>query len=167
MKHFGIQRIISGGQTGADRGGLDAAIALGIPHDGYCPRGRKAEDGPLSDRYNLKDSTSADYLQRTEWNARDSDGTVIFSVSPTLSGGSLKTQVFASKHKKPCMHIHAGLYQPGCALSRFVIAHNIKSLNVAGPRGSKEPGVYDFVFATLDAAFFPVSNSLLSGPDEG
>ncbi|MCH7226767.1 YpsA SLOG family protein [Haloferula sp. A504] len=69
-----IERIVSGGQTGADRAGLDAAIAAGLPHGGWCPRGRKAEDGPLPKRYLLTETKSASYLTRTEWNARDSDG---------------------------------------------------------------------------------------------
>lgn len=115
----------------------------------------------------MAESTSGDYLQRTEWNARDSDGTVIFSLSPTLTGGSLKTQVFATKHKKPCAHIHLGMYIPEASLLRFIEAHSIKALNIAGPRASKEPKIYDFVFKILDAAFFPQSRSLLSGPDEG
>jgi len=162
-----IQALISGGQTGADRAALDWAIFRRIPRSGWCPKGRKAEDGTLDTRYNLKESPSANYLQRTEWNARDSDGTVIFSIAPMLTGGSLKTQVFATKHKKPCAHIHAGLYAPEAALLRFIAAHGIKSLNVAGPRGSKEPGVYDFVIRVLDGAFFPQSTSILAGPDEG
>jgi len=162
-----IAKIISGGQTGADRAALDWAIFRKVPHAGWCPNGRKDEDGPIPECYKLKESTSSDFLQQIEWNARDSDGTVIFSIESALTGGSLKTQVFASKHKKPCVHIHQGLYHPESALSRFVIAHKIKSLNVAGPMGSKEPSVYDFVFATLDAVFFPVTDSVLGEPDEG
>ena len=162
-----IEKIVSGGQTGADRAALDWAISRSIPHGGWCPKGRKAEDGTLDARYNLKESPSANYLQRTEWNARDSDGTVIFSLAPVLTGGSLKTQVFAAKHRKPHAHIHAGMYAPEAALLRFIAAHGIKSLNVAGPRGSKEPGVYDFVIRVLDGAFFPPSTSILAGPDEG
>ena len=156
-----IERIVSGGQTGADRAALDWAISRGIPHSGWCPKGRKAEDCQLDARYNLKETPSASYLQRTEWNARDSDGTVIFSLASVLTGGSLKTQEFAAKHKKPCAHIHAGMPQPESALRRFVEAHGIKSLNVAGPRGSKEPGVYAFVFRVLDkACSFPSDAAL-------
>lgn len=148
-----IETIVSGGQTGADRAALDWAISRHIPHGGWCPKGRKAEDGALDARYNLKETPSASYLQRTEWNARDSDGTVIFSFTPVLTGGSLKTQVFAAKHKKPHAHIHAGMPHPEAALLRFIEAHSIKSLNVAGPRASKEPRVYDFVLQALEAAF--------------
>ena len=162
-----IEKIVSGGQTGADRAALDFAISRHIPHGGWCPKGRKAEDGALDARYNLKESPSASYLQRTEWNARDSDGTVVFSLAPVLTGGSLKTQAFAAKHKKPCAHIHPGMYAPEAAILRFIEAHKIKAFNVAGPRGSKEPGVYDLVMRMLDRAFFPTPRAVLTGADEG
>src|SRR5215469_17702424 len=84
--------IISGGQTGADRAVLDWAIDRGIPHGGWCPRGRRAEDAPLESRYGLKETPSEDYAQRTKWNVRDSDGTVIFSLKPQLIGGSELTR---------------------------------------------------------------------------
>ena len=75
-----IEKIISGGQTGADCAALDFAIEHGIPHGGWCPGGRLAEDGPIDARYQLKETPSANYTQRTEWNVRDSDGTVVFSI---------------------------------------------------------------------------------------
>jgi predicted Rossmann-fold nucleotide-binding protein len=81
-------KIISGGQTGADRAALDFAIKHGMPHGGWCPQGRIAEDGPIDAKYQLHETPSADYVQRTEWNVRDSDGTVIFSVGKELSGCS-------------------------------------------------------------------------------
>jgi hypothetical protein len=81
-------RIVSGGQTGADRAALDWAINAGLEHGGWCPKGRKAEDGVIRPQYVLKESSSANYVQRTEWNVRDSDGTVIFSLAEHLSGGS-------------------------------------------------------------------------------
>ena len=83
-----IPKIISGGQTGADRAALDWALSRKLPCGGWCPKGRKAEDGIIPKTYPLRESTSTSYLQRTEWNVRDSDGTVLFSVSPTLTGGS-------------------------------------------------------------------------------
>jgi hypothetical protein len=73
--------IISGGQTGADRAGLDWTIKHGIPHDGWCPKGRKAEDGPIDAKYQLQATPGSVYLRRTKWNVRDSDGTVIFSIA--------------------------------------------------------------------------------------
>jgi hypothetical protein len=101
-------KIVSGGQTGADRAGLDWAIKNGIEHGGWCPKGRRAEDGPLHSRYVLKETPSSDYLQRTEWNVRDSDGTVLFSLAERLSGGSLKTLEFTMKHRKPLL-VHGEL----------------------------------------------------------
>ncbi|MEI6194442.1 MAG: putative molybdenum carrier protein [Verrucomicrobiota bacterium] len=74
--------IISGGQTGDNRAALDWAIASGIPHEGWCPKGPRAEDGPLTTRYLLKETLSANYLHRTEWNVRNSQATVIFTSRP-------------------------------------------------------------------------------------
>ena len=143
----GIEKIISGAQSGADRAGLDFAIEHHVPHGGWCPQGRKAEDGPIDPRYNLQETPSSNYLQRTEWNVRDSDGTVVFSIAPILTGGSQKTIELAHKHHKPVIHIakKGGSGLPAQALLRFILVHNIKVLNVAGPRASKEPDVYGFV----------------------
>ena len=88
-------KIISGGQTGADRAALDWAMANNIPHGGWCPLGRLAEDGKIDAQYNLLETPKADYLQRTEWNVRDSDATVIISLAPQLTGGSLATAELA------------------------------------------------------------------------
>ena len=96
-----LQKIISGGQTGVDRAALDFALARGIPHGGWCPKHRRAEDGPIDGRYQLKETPSANYVQRTEWNARDSDGTVVFSIGAILTGGSKKTVELARKHRRP------------------------------------------------------------------
>jgi predicted Rossmann fold nucleotide-binding protein DprA/Smf involved in DNA uptake len=97
-------KIISGGQTGADRAGLDVAIARGIPHGGWCPKGRKSEDGSLHARYLLSETPSANYLVRTERNAAESDATVIFTAG-ALSGGSKRTAEFAKKHGRPFLHL--------------------------------------------------------------
>jgi Circularly permutated YpsA SLOG family len=143
----GIEKVVSGGQTGADRAALDFAIEHGIPHGGWCPAGRKAEDGTIDPRYQLKETPSSNYVQRTEWNARDSDGTVVFSVAPVLTGGSKKTVELAEKHGKPIIHIarDGGPALPEQALLRFIQEHKIRVLNVAGPRASKEPEVHSSV----------------------
>jgi len=94
-------KIISDAQTGADRAALDWAIQNQVDHGGWCPKGRKAEDGPIDLLYQLKETPRADYLQRTEWNVRDSHGTVIFTLSEELTGGSKRTAEFAEKHQKP------------------------------------------------------------------
>lgn len=99
-----MAKIVSGGQTGADRGGLDAAIYCNMPYGGWCPKGRKAEDGVIPDKYHLQEHASADYLARTEANVVDSDATVIFTMG-VLEGGSKKTAQFAKKHNKPCLHV--------------------------------------------------------------
>ncbi|MCC6355238.1 MAG: putative molybdenum carrier protein [Verrucomicrobiae bacterium] len=97
-----IEKIVSGGQTGADRAALDAAIALGIPHGGWCPKGRRAEDGRIPGRYRLAETPGANYLQRTEWNVRDSDGTVLFTLGKAATGGSRKTIEIARRLGGPC-----------------------------------------------------------------
>ncbi len=89
-----ITKIISGGQTGADRGGLDAAIHCDLPHGGWCPKGRRAEDGINSAEYHLNEMVSSEYLPRTKANVFDSDATLIITYGP-LKGGSLKTAMYA------------------------------------------------------------------------
>ena len=146
-----LKKIISGGQTGADRASLDFAIARGIPHGGWCPRGRVAEDGLIDARYQLAETPSEDPAQRTEWNVRDADGTVIFSISPTLSGGSQKSARFASRYEKPLLHLCRERDRGTAAkkLSDFLLEHQIKTLNIAGPRASEEPEVAKFTLETL------------------
>jgi hypothetical protein len=150
----GIEKIISGAQTGADRAALDFAIERGIEHGGWCPYGRKAEDGTIGPSYQLKETPSGGYFQRTEWNVRDSDGTVVFSLAPVLTGGSQKTIELAHKHRKPVIHIarDGASALPTLALLRFVQGDKIKVLNVAGPRASEEPEVGAFVKDVLGKA---------------
>jgi len=151
----GLVRIVSGGQTGADRAALNWAIARGISHGGWCPKGRKAEDGPIPRRYQLMETPSASYLQRTELNVRDSDGTVILSLAETLTGGSRRTAELARQYGKPWLHLakSAGGRDAGALLRRFLRQHDIHVLNVAGPRASTEPEVGEFVTSVLERAF--------------
>src|SRR5579872_54855 len=100
-----IEKIISGGQTGADRAALDFAIAQGIPHGSWCPKGRRAEDGAIDRHYQLAETPDADCAQRTEWNVRDADGTVILTIARQLSGGSKTTAEFAVQYRKPWLHL--------------------------------------------------------------
>lgn len=165
-----ITKIVSGAQTGADRAGLDVAIRHAFPHGGWCPKGRKAEDGVIGGgQYQLVETPSASYLQRTEWNARDSDVTVVFTLAKNVTGGSLRTIEFAKKHKKPCVHISCAEYQPAEALIRFVEEHAIKVLNVAGSRESKEPGIWKWTYSVIEDSFFWSDNNppMLGGPAEG
>ena len=149
-----IQKIISGGQTGAVRAGLDWAIVHGVPHGGWCPQGRKAEDGSIDARYQLQETPSANYVQRTEWNARDSDGIVVFSIGEVLTGGSKRTVELARKHGRPVLHLSkaGGVSAAEAALRRFVEERGIRALNVAGPRASKEPEVAAFIRVVVDKA---------------
>lgn len=149
-----LSKIISGGQTGADRAALDWAIERGIPHGGWCPRGRRAEDGPIDQRYNLVETPSEDYSQRTEWNVRDSDGTAVFSIRKELRGGSLLTVKLAEQYGKPVIHLCEEDEQADHAqeLRSFIARFGISVLNIAGPRASEESGVYRFVSSVLDRA---------------
>jgi hypothetical protein len=148
-------KIVSGGQTGADRAALDWAMEHGLAHGGWCPLGRKAEDGVIPARYALVETPTDRWEQRTEWNVRDSDGTVIFTIGETLAGGSLTTIEVAQVLGRPCLHLSRRVDGDLAAgkLRRFVGDHAIRVLNVAGPRASGEPGVGEFVLATLDQAF--------------
>lgn len=152
VKSVVLQKIISGGQTGADRAALDFAIQRGISHGGWCPRGRLAEDGAIPARYQLSETPSPDYAQRTEWNVRDSGGTVIFSIACILTGGSKQTAELARQHRKPCLHLARERDEAVAArkLREFLVAQEIRVLNVAGPRQSQEPEVARFVRETLE-----------------
>jgi len=152
-------KIVSGGQTGADRAALDWAIQRGIAHGGWCPKGRLAEDGAVDQRYQLQETPTDRYEQRTEWNVRDSDGTVVFSVMATLTGGSKKTVELAHKHGKPVLHLwrDGGPAQPEQLLLSFITEHQIRTLNVAGPRASHEPEIGAFVEQVLEATWAAAS----------
>jgi hypothetical protein len=137
-----VRRIVSGGQTGADRGGLDAAIELGIEHGGYCPLGRRAEDGAIPAHYQLTECASADYAARTARNVVESDGTLLVTRGvPT--GGSALTADIARQRGRPLLHIDlaASLPNPEGAVREFIARHRIQVLNVAGPRASGCPGI--------------------------
>jgi len=137
-----IERVISGGQTGVDRAALDVALKLGIPCGGWCPRGRRAEDGPLKEIYPLQETPSSGYTQRTQWNIRDSDGTVVLYKS-SLSGGSALTVELAKEHNKPCLVIDLCEDSSPEILLDWLKRHKIQTLNVAGTRESGSAGIYD------------------------
>ena len=145
--------LVSGGQTGADRAALDFARRHGFPHRGWCPAGRLAEDGRLEDCYRLQETPSPAYAQRTEWNVRDSDGTVIFAPQPQLSGGTLLTWQCAQRLGKPVLILVAGQTPaPAQALRDFIRRHHLRVLNVAGPRASTAPDIAAFVDEVLSMA---------------
>ena len=152
---IGAVKLVSGGQTGADRAALDFAIGHKISHGGWCPAGRLAEDGPIDSRYHLDETPASSYSQRTEWNVRDSDATVVFSIEPVLTGGTKETVLLAQKHRKPVLHLflNGGLASPEEELLRFVKDNQVKVLNVAGPRVSQEPTIAGFVREVLERAW--------------
>lgn len=144
-----IDKIVSGGQTGADRAGLDAAIESGVEYGGWAPKGRKAEDGLVPDKYHLTELKKGGYPKRTEQNVVDSDGTVIFSFGK-LTGGSLLTRRFAGEYNRPHLHIDLDVVEnPVSLLQDWLIDRDVKVLNVAGQRASQAPGIYERVKSIL------------------
>lgn len=148
----GLERIISGGQTGADRAALDAAIILGIPHGGWCPAGRRAEDGRIPEQYLLRETLAHSYLVRTEWNVRDSDATVVFTMAG-LSGGSWRTMEYARLHGRPSLHLELSGHTTmdiADRLAGFSARHpGIRRLNIAGSREASGPGIHSRVVEVL------------------
>ncbi len=161
-----ITKIISGGQTGADRGGLDAAIHCGLPHGGYCPKGRKAEDGVIPAKYSLKEMLTEQYLPRTQANVIDSDATVIFTYGP-LKGGSLMTATYVHHLEKPWHEVDLLRTTPKQAvieIMRWLAGDEELNdydeyvacppslayvLNVSGSRESHAPGIQEAVFRLM------------------
>jgi len=141
MTEPNIQRIRSGGQTGVDRAALDAAIEAGVPHAGWCPAGRRAEDGRISDRYDLRETESSGYAERTRLNVLDSDGTLILS-TPGPDGGTLLTLQTAISMHRPVLLTDPGRTCPHPVIDAWLRTNRICELNVAGPRGSAAPTIY-------------------------
>lgn len=146
--------IVSGGQTGADRAALDFAIEHGIPHGGWCPRGRLAEDGPIPPQYQLRETPSRKYALRTEWNVRDSDATVVFSIAASPQGGTKLTLDLARRLGKPVLHLSRdrGQADADSQIREFITEHAVRILNVAGPRASQEPEIDAFVVHVLQSS---------------
>jgi hypothetical protein len=149
-----IKKIISGGQTGADQAALDVAIELGIPHGGWIPKGRKTERGPLPSKYRLQEMPTTSYPARTEQNVKESDGTLIISHGE-LTGGSDFTREMAEKHNKPWMHVDANQLSIEATVQvvqAWIRGNEIRVLNVAGPRASKDPRIYTTTQQILKSA---------------
>lgn len=144
--------IISGGQTGADRAALDFAIAHGIPHGGCCPRGRRAEDGVLDARYNLRETGSKNYRQRTRRNVEGSDATLIFNVGELADGSFYALECAERLHKPVCVVAldAADLAAETSRAHEWLATQAVSVLNIAGPRESKRPGIYRKGLAFLE-----------------
>jgi hypothetical protein len=135
-----VLKVVSGGQTGVDRAALDAARTAGLPHGGWCPRGRLAEDGPIDPGYPVVETPSADYAQRTEWNVRDSDATLVVARGrPT--GGTALTVTLARRHGKPLLVVDLSRDPSPDEVALWIEGRAIGTLNVAGPRESQRPGI--------------------------
>jgi hypothetical protein len=151
-----IRQIISGGQTGVDRAALDVAIKLALPHGGWIPKGRITESGPLADKYNLKETESSSYTERTEKNVMDADGTLIISRGP-LAGGSEYTREMALKHDRSWLHIdlsQSAAFQAVTTINQWIMQKKIGILNVAGPRASKDPSIYREASNILESTYY-------------
>ena len=146
-KHLLI-KIISGGQTGVDRAALDAAMASGLTVGGWCPKGRRAEDGTIPQIYPLQETPEASYPVRTTWNVRDSDGTLVLWRGEPSRGTGL-TQARAKALHKPLYVLDLTLPVAPAAVADWIREHSIGVLNVAGPRESESPGIYEAARKTI------------------
>lgn len=136
------ERVVSGGQTGVDRAALEVALELGLPCGGWCPKGRLAEDGAIPKRYPLVETPSDEYAQRTEWNVRDSDGTLVL-YRGVLKGGSALTARLAARYGRPCLTVDLAAPPDPAAIRDWIARHQVRTLNVAGPRAGDSPGLYE------------------------
>jgi hypothetical protein len=136
-----LARIVTGGQTGVDRGALDAALAAGFPCGGWCPPGRAAEDGPIDARYPVTEMPGGSYRERTKRNVIDSDATLVIYFAD-LHGGTEQTVLDCIEQEKPYKLIDATEIAPARAAelaAQFIERHRVSVLNVAGPRASQAP----------------------------
>lgn len=136
----GLSMIVSGGQTGVDRGALDAAVAAGHAHGGWCPRGRRAEDGVIPEKYRLVETPFSRYAVRTAWNVRDSDATLVLTSGP-VAGGTQLTVECAQRYGRLCLIVDLCGETDAGTVAEWIWAHGIGVLNVAGPRESDAPGI--------------------------
>jgi len=164
-----VNKIISGGQTGADQAALDVAIKLGIPHGGWIPRGRLTENGPLDAKYQLQEMETTNYNKRTEQNVIDSDGTLIISHS-MLTGGSEYTREMATHHNRPWLHVDLNAtidFHAAQKIQSWIKENNIEILNVAGSRASKDSKIYQATTDILETVLYlDLVESSLPNPSE-
>lgn len=125
-----LHKLISGGQTGVDRTALDIALALGLPVGGWCPKGRRAEDGVIPDCYPLVETLERNYQVRTRRNIEDSDGTLILNLG-TLDGGTALTVAHARQIGKPCLVVALEAGIEPATFREWLAANHIQVLNIA------------------------------------
>lgn len=141
-----LTKIVSGGQTGVDRGALDAALEVDFPCGGWCPEGRRAEDGEIPERYPVTVLPGAGYRQRTRRNVMDSDGSLIIYFGE-LAGGTRETLRFCERLGKPFLAVdglQTSIGDTAAAAIHFITHHRIGVLNVAGPRESTHVGAGEY-----------------------
>jgi hypothetical protein len=146
-------RIISGGQTGVDRGALDAALAAGVECGGWCPAGRLDEEGRIPERYPVREFKEGGYLERTIQNITNTDGTLVLYFSE-LAGGTEETVFQCIKLRKPYKLIDGSEISVARAAelsTEWIKKHGIWTLNVAGPRKSKASGAYEYALSVIRA----------------
>jgi hypothetical protein len=153
-----LEKIISGGQTGVDRAALDAALEVGLPIGGWCPRGRRAEDGFVPHGYPLAETPTSEYTERTNFNVRDSDATLVITRG-ALDGGSLFTTKVAVQLGRPYKVVDMDETNGLETAVSFIRTTNARVINIAGPRESKDPGIYDKALAFLVSVFRAVRES--------
>lgn len=149
-----IKCIVSGGQTGADRAGLDAAIELNLKHGGFCPAGRRAEDGLIPLHYQLTELDSREYADRTLKNVVSSDATLILCRGE-LRGGTRLTRQYARRYAKPLLVIDLAERDPEAIrrVHNWLSDVEVATLNVAGPRESQNPGIHSQALKFLREVF--------------
>ncbi len=149
-----LKKIVSGGQTGVDRAALDVAIELGIPHGGWCPKGRLSESGTIPNCYNLQETDSSEYSERTKLNIKDSDGTLIFvpnwPLPDNITDGTRLTIQEAEEKVKPYLIIDLSNGHDAEKIIDWIKKNNIEKLNVAGPRESQSRGIYQLAYRLLE-----------------
>ena len=150
-----IQKIVSGGQAGVDRAALDAAMARGLPVGGWCPKGRRAEDGVIDPIYPLIETPDEPYAQRTAWNVRDSDGTLVLLFDQPSPGTKLTIET-ANTLGKAHLLVDLTAHSEAMDALRWLEEKGIQVLNVAGPRESEAPGIYEAARTFLDDLFSKV-----------
>lgn len=156
-----LKKIISGGQTGADQAALDSAIKFNIEHGGWIPKGRKTENGILSAKYKMDEMNTTDYPARTRQNIIDSDATLIIA-GDNLTGGSLLTKKLVKEIGKPYCHIDfisMDDFEAAMVVNSFIIDNDVEILNVAGPRISSDPAIYDGVRTIVETMIYMIELS--------
>ena len=164
-----LQRIVSSGQAGVDRAALDVALELGVPCGGWCPAGRRAEDGTLDPRYPMRETSSTGYVQPIEWNVRDTDGTLILTRGEPVGPPGASVE-FAARMRKPCLVVDLDAQADPAAVVEWASIHAVRAVNICGLKESRSPEIYRHARQFLRAVLTPaplVESAPVSGPERG